>query len=52
LWEGGGASFINKGTNNRWRDILPEADVRAYESRAERELGSDCAHWLATGEMR
>jgi len=51
LWEGGAKTFINKGTNGRWRDVLPEADSRAYEARAMKELGPDCAHWLATGEM-
>jgi len=50
LWEGGGESFINKGTNGRWRDLLTQADIAAYEARALRELGPDCAHWLATGK--
>jgi aryl sulfotransferase len=51
LWEGGGASFINKGTNGRWHDLLSKDDVAAYEARALNELGPDCARWLATGEM-
>lgn len=51
LWEGGGKTFINKGTNGRWREVLPDADVKAYEARALKELGPDCARWLATGEM-
>jgi aryl sulfotransferase len=50
LWEGGAETFINKGTNGRWRDVLPEADSRAYEQRAREELGDACARWLATGE--
>jgi len=49
LWEGGGESFINKGTNGRWRDRLSAADIAAYEARALKELGPDCARWLATG---
>jgi aryl sulfotransferase len=51
LWEGGAETFINKGTNGRWQELLSKADVEAYESRALKELGPDCAHWLATGEM-
>lgn len=51
LWEGGAKTFINKGTNGRWHDVLPEADSKAYEQRAIAELGPECAHWLATGEM-
>lgn len=50
LWDGGAATFIHKGTNGRWRDLLSADDVHAYEARAVRELGPLCAHWLATGE--
>jgi aryl sulfotransferase len=49
--EGGGKTFINKGTNGRWRDELTPEDIAAYEARALAELGEDCAHWVATGEM-
>ena len=52
FWDAGAQVFINKGVNGRWRDTLTAADVAAYESRAKQELGEDCAHWLATGEMR
>jgi len=50
FWEGGGKTFINKGTNGRWRDVLSPAESLAYESRAVQELGADCARWLMTGE--
>ena len=50
FWEGGATTFINKGTNGRWRDVLSAEDVRAYEQRAREELGDECARWLATGE--
>ncbi len=49
IWNGGGGTFINRGTNGRWRDVLTAADVARYEATAERELGSDCARWLAHG---
>jgi aryl sulfotransferase len=52
LWEGGATTFINKGTNGRWADLLTPRDIAAYEARARVELGEDCAHWLATGEAR
>ncbi|MTH96498.1 sulfotransferase domain-containing protein [Roseibium sp. RKSG952] len=51
FWEGGAQSFIYKGTNNRWQGILPDEDSKAYEARAEAELGPACAHWLKTGEL-
>ena len=50
FWDGGAQTFIHKGTNGRWRDVLSEADCRWYEETAVRELGGQCAHWLATGE--
>ena len=50
VWEGGAATFINKGTNGRWRDVLTAEESRKYEDLALRELGPSCAHWLATGE--
>jgi aryl sulfotransferase len=50
LWDGGGATFIHKGTNGRWRDLLTAEDCRRYEEMAVRELGETCARWLATGE--
>ena len=51
LWEGGAKTFINKGTNGRWKDALTPAESRAYEARAVKELGEECAGWLANGAM-
>jgi aryl sulfotransferase len=49
VFEGGAATFINKGTNGRWRDVLSREESRKYEDMVLRNLGPDCAHWLATG---
>jgi aryl sulfotransferase len=49
FWEGGAKTFINKGTNGRWKDALTAAESRAYEARAVKELGEECAAWLAVG---
>jgi aryl sulfotransferase len=51
FWDGGAEVFINKGVNGRWRDTLSRAEVASYEARAVEELGPECAHWLATGEL-
>ncbi len=51
FWEGGAQTFIHKGTNGRWRDTLTAEDIQGYETRAVKELGKECAHWLATGEL-
>ena len=49
LWEGGARTFIHKGTNGRWRDVLTADDVARYEEAALRNLGPACAQWLAKG---
>jgi len=49
FWDGGAATFINKGVNGRWQNELSEEDCRRYEETARRELGEECARWLATG---
>jgi len=51
FWEGGAETFIHKGINGRWRDVLSAADSAKYEQRAVAELGDECAHWLATGDL-
>ena len=50
FWNGGAQTFIHKGTNGRWREVLATEEVLKYERLAAQELGKDCAHWLATGE--
>lgn len=49
LFRGGARAFIHKGTNGRWRGVLPPADVAAYEAAAAAELGDECARWLHEG---
>jgi aryl sulfotransferase len=50
FWEGGAATFMHKGVNGRWRDILTPKDSAAYEARARDELGERCARWLKDGD--
>lgn len=52
VWKGGVKTFINKGTNGRWKEVLTPEESAEYEAKALAELGPECAHWLATGEMR
>ena len=49
-WKDGARTFINKGTNGRWQQVLSAQEVAAYEERAVEELGEECARWLANGE--
>ncbi len=51
FWDGGAETFIHKGINGRWKDVLTRKDILKYEQRAVDELEGDCVHWLATGEM-
>ncbi len=51
FWDGGAETFVHKGTNGRWRDVLTADDNARYERIAREKLGEDCARWLATGEM-
>lgn len=49
LWEGGAKTFMNRGTNARWRDVLSPEDNRRYEEMARERLVRACAKWLAEG---
>lgn len=51
FWEGGAATFINKGTNGRWRDVLTAEDLALYDAVVADRLPPDCAHWLETGAL-
>ncbi|CAI1798658.1 sulfotransferase domain-containing protein [Serratia plymuthica] len=49
LWQGGGNTFINKGVNKRWAEVLSAQECADYEAKANHELGEACAHWLING---
>ena len=51
LWEGGAKTFMHKGINGRWRDVLTPEDIEQYERLAREQLGTDCAHWLISGRL-
>ncbi|MEE8250222.1 MAG: sulfotransferase domain-containing protein [Gemmatimonadales bacterium] len=51
LFKGGLKSFVYKGTNDRWRDVLTPEDLQKYDDVANANLTPNCAHWHATGEM-
>lgn len=46
LWKGGAQTFINKGVNGRWTDILQAKDINEYRRLAKQELGAECLSWL------
>jgi len=52
FWEGGAKTFIHKGTNGRWRDVLTKEESEKYGKIAADKLPPECAHWLKTGDMQ
>jgi aryl sulfotransferase len=50
-WKGGATTFINKGTNGRWKDVLTAEDIEQYQAVVADRLSPDCAHWFETGEL-
>jgi aryl sulfotransferase len=52
MFQEGAHTFFYRGTNGRWREVLSAEDVLRYEEAARTNLTSDCAHWIATGEIR
>lgn len=51
LWNGGGKSFIFKGTNNRWKGVLSEEQVKAFEAKQAKTFTPECQKWITTGEL-
>lgn len=50
-WTDGAKTFLHKGTNGRWRDLLTPADIALYTEKAARELPPACARWLEHGRL-
>jgi aryl sulfotransferase len=48
-FEGGAKSFLFKGTNGRWRDVLTAEEQAAYPKRVAELLPPDAAAWLERG---
>lgn len=51
IWEGGARTFINKGTNRRWMEVLTAEDLDLYRAAVARVLSPDCALWLENGRL-
>jgi aryl sulfotransferase len=52
IFEGGAETFMHKGVNGRWKDMLTPEDIDHYEQAAKEKLGVDCADWLSTGILQ
>ncbi len=49
-FEGGLKGFIFKGTNGRWKDVLTESELAAYEARLNKLVPSEAAAWSKQGQ--
>jgi aryl sulfotransferase len=49
FWNGGAETFLHKGTNGRWRDVLSDEELALYGAACERTLTPECRAWLENG---
>ncbi|MEO6028956.1 MAG: sulfotransferase domain-containing protein [Candidatus Binatia bacterium] len=49
IFKGGLKTFVFKGTNGRWRDVLTADELAAYARRVAEVLPPDAAAWLERG---
>lgn len=49
FWKGGAQTFLHKGTNGRWREVLSDEELTLYDAACERALTPDCRRWLENG---
>jgi aryl sulfotransferase len=52
IFKEGSDTFINRGTNERWRNVLTQADVELYNDRVRNELSPGLARWLENGRLK
>lgn len=48
---GGADSFLYKGTNGRWRDVLTPEELEEYARRVANALPTEAIHWLEKGAI-
>ena len=51
LFEGGGNSFLHKGTNGRWRDVVAKEDLALYDAKIRTEFSPALARWIESGRL-
>jgi aryl sulfotransferase len=49
LFQDGSASFLHKGTNQRWRDVLTPDELAGYAALVQQRCSPALAHWLEHG---
>jgi len=49
FWKGGADTFLNKGKNGRWREVLSDEELKLYDAACARVLTDECRQWLEQG---
>ena len=49
MFSKGCETFFYKGTNDRWRDVVAEADLAAYNAKVKANFPPGCAEWVEHG---
>lgn len=49
VWQGGQQSFVHRGINGRWREVLTASDLHSYEIAKARVLTRACAAYTEQG---
>jgi len=49
IFQGGSQTFVNKGTNDRWREVLTAEEVAQYEALVARTVPADLSRWMERG---
>lgn len=51
IWQGGGNTFLHKGTNRRWDGVVDQADLDLYDAKVKEEFSPELAHWIEFGRL-
>lgn len=52
IFKGGGNTFLNKGTNNRWKEQVNPADLELYEQKVKAQFSPALAAWAEHGRLK
>ena len=51
IWQGGGDTFLIKGTNCRWRGVFDKQDLDLYDAKVKEEFSPELALWIELGKL-
>ena len=51
LWREGSSSFLNKGTNGRWRECVSPDDLKRYDEKVKSQFSPALARWVEHGRL-